>query len=438
MNIAYQVIGDQPVDLVLSPGAWTHLELAWEVPPLARFLQRLASSYRLILFDKPGTGLSDPLPSEALPTMEERMEHVRAVMDAADSDRAVLFGTLGGGAMSGMFAASHPQRSLGLILFGTFAKLEPDTGLLTRIADSEEAALERVEREWGTEGISLAFWAPSLVADEEVKDAYLRFCRSALSPGSARRIMQLGFQVNWEAVAPSVRVPTLVLHRTGDLVVPVRQGKRLAESIPGARFVELPGVDHLVWAGDQDRVLDEVTAFVDGLRPTAGPERMLATFLFTDIEASTDIAARLGDNRWGELLEQHHRVVRQQIARFHGAEVDTAGDGFFATFDGPARGVRCALAITDEIRPLGVQVRAGVHTGECELIDGKVGGISVAIGARIMAHARGGEVMVSGTVRELVMGSGLTFDDRGVFELKGVPGRWQLYAVEDDDNAPSP
>jgi pimeloyl-ACP methyl ester carboxylesterase/DNA-binding CsgD family transcriptional regulator len=262
VNIAYQVVGDGPVDLVLSFGWVTHLDLAWSVGPLARFLDELASFSRLIVFDKRGTGLSDRVHPDTLPRLEQRMEDVVAVMDAAGSERAVLFGTLGGAAMCGLFAATHPERAAALLLYGAFGKLEPATGLLARLADTQELALDRVEREWGTEGVGLAFWAPSLLDDEETKAAYLRLTRSGASPGSARSLMTLGYQIDWEAVLPSIRTPTLVLHRTGDLVVPLRQARKLARDIPGARFVELPGIDHLIWAGDQDAVLEEARSFL--------------------------------------------------------------------------------------------------------------------------------------------------------------------------------
>jgi pimeloyl-ACP methyl ester carboxylesterase/DNA-binding CsgD family transcriptional regulator len=262
VNIAYQVVGDGPVDLVLSFGWVTHLDLAWSVGPLARFLDELASFSRLIVFDKRGTGLSDRVHPDTLPTLEQRMEDVVAVMDAAGSERAVLFGTLGGAAMCGLFAATHPDRAAALILYGAFGRLEPDMGMAARLADTQALALDRVEREWGTEGVGLAFWAPSLLDDEETKAAYLRLTRSGASPGSARSLMRLGYQIDWEAALPSVRVPTLVLHRTGDLVVPLRQARRLALGIAGARFVELPGIDHLIWAGDQDAVLDAARDFL--------------------------------------------------------------------------------------------------------------------------------------------------------------------------------
>jgi pimeloyl-ACP methyl ester carboxylesterase/DNA-binding CsgD family transcriptional regulator len=266
-NIAYQVLGDGPIDLILSPGWVTHLDLAWEIPPLARFLERLASFSRLILFDKQGTGLSDRLDPQTLPTLEQRMNDLSVVLDAAGSERAALFGTLGGGAMCGLFAAKFPERCVGLILYGTFAKLEADTGMLSRLADDRDAALDRIEREWGTEGVGVAFWAPSLTDDEAVKDGYLRLTRAGVSPGSARSLMNLGYQIDWEDALADISVPTLVLHRTGDLVAPVRQAQKLAEGIPGAKYVELPGVDHLMWVGDQDAIVREVEAFVEDLGP---------------------------------------------------------------------------------------------------------------------------------------------------------------------------
>jgi class 3 adenylate cyclase len=428
-NIAYQVLGDGPVDLLLLPGWITHLELQWDVPPLRRFLERLAGFSRLILFDKAGTGLSDRVSPSELPTLEQRMDEVRAVMDAAGSERAVLFGTIGGGAMSGLFAATFPQRALGLILFGTFGRLEPDTGLLARLAPTQEAAIERVEREWGTEGVIVSFWAPSLVTDEETKRVYLRFARSAVSPGSARVLMQMGYAVDWEEFLPAIHVPTLVLHRTDDLVVPVHQGRKLAELIPGATFVELPGNDHLMWAGDQDPVLHEVEAFLSTLGPRPRDDRMLMTILFTDIVASTETAARLGDKRWRELLDEHHRVVREQLERYRGHEVETAGDSFLATFDGPARAIECAQAVVESAASIGITLRAGLHTGEAEVTRDGLRGIAVHVAARTMALAEPGEILVTSTSKDLAAGSGIGFRDRGNFELKGLPGEQQLFAV---------
>ena len=437
-NIAYQVIGDGPVDLLLLPGWITHLELQWDVPPLRRFLERLAGFSRLILFDKAGTGLSDRVSPTELPTLEQRMDEVRAVMDAVGSERAVLFGTIGGGAMSGLFAATFPERALGLILFGTFGRLEPDTGLLARLAPTQEAAIERVEREWGTEGVIVSFWAPSLVTDEETKGVYLRFARSAASPGSARVLMQMGYAVDWEEFLPAIHVPTLVLHRTDDLVVPIHQGRKLAELVPGATFVELPGNDHLMWAGDQDPVVHEVEAFVGSIGPRPRDVRMLMTILFTDIVASTDTAVRLGDKRWRELLDEHHRVVREQLERYRGHEVETAGDSFLATFDGPARAIECAQAVVDSAASIGITLRAGLHTGEAEVTGDGLRGIAVHVAARTMALAEPGEILVTSTSKDLVAGSGIGFRDRGTFEMKGVPGEQQLFAVEPAASYPTP
>jgi class 3 adenylate cyclase len=429
-NIAYQVVGDGPVDLLLLPGWVTHLELQWDVAPIARFLERLAGFSRLIQFDKRGTGLSDRVSPSELPTLEQRMDEVRAVMDATGSERAVLFGTIGGGAMSGLFAATYPERALGLILYGTFGRLEPDTGLLARLAPTQEAAIERVEQEWGTEGVCVSFWAPSIVTDEETKRAYLRLARSSVSPGAARVLMQMGYALDWEEFLPAIHVPTLVLHRSDDLVVPVRQARRLAELIPGAKLVELPGSDHLMWAGDQESMLREVEAFVTSIGPRPRDDRMLMTILFTDIVGSTAAAARLGDKRWRELLDEHHRVVREQLERFRGHEVETAGDSFLATFDGPARAIECAQAVMERAASIGITLRAGLHTGEAEVTNDGLRGIAVHVAARTMAHAEPGEILATSTSKDLVAGSGIAFRDRGVFEMKGVPGEQQLFAVE--------
>ncbi len=429
-NIAYQVVGDGPVDLLLLPGWVTHLELQWDVAPIARFLERLAGFSRLIQFDKRGTGLSDRVSPSELPTLEQRMDEVRAVMDAAGSERAVLFGTIGGGAMSGLFAATFPERALGLILYGTFGRLEPDTGLLARLAPTQEAALERVEREWGTEGVCVSFWAPSIVNDEATKSAYLRLARSAASPGSARVVMQMGYALDWEGLLPAIHVPTLVLHRKDDLVVPVHQARRLAELIPGAKLVELEGSDHLMWAGDQESMLREVEAFVASIGPRPRDDRMLMTILFTDIVESTETAARLGDLAWRGLLDNHHRVVREQLERYRGHEVETAGDSFLATFDGPARAIECAQAVMESAGSIGLTLRAGLHTGEVEVTTDGLRGIAVNVAARTMALAEPGEILVTSTSKELVAGSGIEFRDRGSFELKGVPGAQQLFAVD--------
>ncbi|MCD6022839.1 MAG: hydrolase [Actinomycetia bacterium] len=429
-NIAYQIVGDGPVDLVLSPGWATHLDLAWDIPPLARLLNDLASFSRLILFDKRGTGLSDRFSPDSLPTLEERMSDLRAVMDAAGAEHAALFGTLGGGAMSGLFAASFPERTRALILYGTFAKLEPTSGVLARLADSPEAALDRVEKEWGRASVGLDSWAPSALADELLADSYLRLLRSSMSPSSARGMMELGFQVDWTASLPAIRVPTLVLHRRGDLIVPFAHGRALADGIAGSSFVELPGIDHLMWVGDQDSIVNEVRTFIGGLAPARRLDRRLATILFTDIVGSTQTAVRLGDRAWRTLLHEHHRVVRSQIRASDGHEVETAGDGFLVTFDAPATGIRCARSIIEATSTLGLELRTGIHTGECEVSEDGIQGVAVHTAARVAALAAPHEILVSRTVRDLSSGAGIRFEDRGTHDLKGIPGRWELFSAE--------
>ena len=427
VNIAYQVVGDGPIDLVFAQGWATHLELAWEIPQMARFLESLASFSRLIVFDKRGTGLSDRFSPEALPTLEERMSDLLAVMDAAGSERPVLFGTLGGAAMAGLFAASYPERTRALVVYGAFAKLGPTTGLLARLSDSRDVALDRVEQEWGNASVGIASWAPSLIADESQAEAYLRLLRSSLSPSAARALMELGFKVDWEASMPAIRVPTLVLHRAGDIAVPASQGREVAESIAGARYVELPGIDHLPWVGDQDAIVREVRSFVEGLEPTPSRDRILTTILVTDLVGSTETAVRLGDRAWRDLLGDHRRLVRRELATLNGREIDTAGDGFLATFEVPASGIRCARSVVEGTSALGVDVRAGLHTGECERTVEGIQGVAVHVAARVAALAAPKQVLVSNTVRELASGAGIAFAERGTHELRGVPGRWALY-----------
>jgi class 3 adenylate cyclase len=430
-NIAYEVVGEGPIDLVFSPGWVTHLELAWDIPALADFYRKLASFSRLILFDKRGIGLSDRMSPNEMPTLEQRMDDIRAVMDAAGSERAVLFGTLGGGAMSGLSTASFPERTLGLVLYGTWIKAPRDTGILARLADSMDGSLDRVEREWGREGVLVAPWAPSLLSDDATAEAYLRLARSSVSPASARLLMAVGYQVDWEATLPAVRVPTLVLHRVGDLVVTVDQGRRLAEGITGASYVELPGVDHLVWAGDHDAIIKQVRAFVAGLSQAAlRSDRMLATIMFTDVAGSTERAVELGDAAWRNLLVDHHRVVRRELELARGVEVETAGDSFLATFDAPARAVRCAGSIIQAAAGIGIDLRAGLHTGECEVTEEGIRGIAVHVAARVAGLADPHEVLVTSTVRDLASGSGIVFSDRGSHPLKGVPESWRLFAAQ--------
>jgi class 3 adenylate cyclase len=426
VSIAYQVAGAGPLDVLLVPGFVSHLELDWEDPGYAHFLRRLASFSRLIRFDKRGTGLSDR-PS-GLPDLETRMEDARAVMDAAGSEQAALFGYSEGGPMSILFAATYPQRSSALVLYGSYAKRrDPDDDYPWAPTSAERQAYsERIERDWGWEA-DMQRMCPN--ADEATARWWARRARAAASPGAARDLILMNSAIDVRAILPTVRVPTLVLHRTGDLDSRVEEGRYIAERIAGARFIELAGDDH-VPSIDSDQIVDEVEEFLTGVRGGPEPDRILVTVLFSDIVGSSEQAAALGDRAWRELLKRHHELVRRQLVRFRATEVDTAGDGFFASFDGPARAIRCGCAIAEAMPELGLQVRVGLHTGECELMDGKVAGIAVHTGARVAANAQPGEVLVSSTVKDLVAGSGLAFADRGAHELKGIPGEWRLYAVD--------
>jgi pimeloyl-ACP methyl ester carboxylesterase len=427
VSIAYQVVGDGPVDLAFVPGFIGHVEGIWEKPEVARFFDRLASFSRLILFDKRGMGLSDR-PTEP-PTLEQSMDDLRAVLDAAGSRRPALFGVSEGGPMSLLFAATYPERVRSLVLFGTYARIVPDEDYPIGIPrETVEQFFDLVERNWGGP-VGLSLWAPSVAADPAARAWWSRFLRMAASPRTATNLLRLYVDIDVREVLPSISVPTLVLHRSGDRVVPVALGRYIAERIPGARFVELPGDDHVPAFGDADALLGEVEELLTGQRGARESDRVLATVLFTDIVDSTRRAAELGDGPWRVLLEDHNRLVRREIERHRGREVKSTGDGFLATFDGPARGVRCAQAIAREVRRLGIEVRAGLHTGECEIVDHDVAGMAVHIGARVGARAGPGEVLVSNTVKDLVVGSGLDFAERGECELKGVPGSWRLYAV---------
>jgi pimeloyl-ACP methyl ester carboxylesterase len=432
LNIAYQVTGDGPLDLVYVPGWVSNVEMMWEEPAMAHFLERLASFSRLILFDKRGTGLSDRVSNDELPTLEQRMDDVRAVLEAVGSERAALFGHSEGGNMCVLFAATYPERTAALITLGCFAKRrDPDDDYpWAPTAENREESAEDVERNWGhLRPEDVEYYAPSRLGDEQFTRNLERYLRRAASPGAAAAILRMNSYIDVRDVLPTIRVPTLVLHRTGDHDVNVAEGRYLASRIPGAKFVELPGADHWISAGDVDAIADEIEEFLTGTRPLPEPDRVLATVLFTDIVRSTERAAELGDRGWREVLEQHHALVRRELARARGREIDTAGDGFFAAFDGPARAVHCAKSIVAGVADLGIAVRSGLHTGECELLGGKVAGIAVHTGARVAGKAAPGEVLVSSTVKDLVAGSGLEFEDRGIHELKGVPGEWRLYAA---------
>ena len=428
-HIAYQVVGEGPVDLLFVHGWISHIEHMWEEPGLARFLGGLASFSRLILMDKRGTGLSDPVPLNQLPTLEERMDDVRAVMDAVGAERATLFGTSEAGALNLLFAATHPQRTAALVLLNSYARLAwaPDYPWGIPAADTERL-LHAVESGWG-QGVAFEALVASQTDNEAMRRWWARYQRLAASPGAAVTLLRSAFDTDARSVLSTIKVPVLVLHRAGDPFTGPEHGRLLARAIPGARYIELSGVDHLFFSEDTDPLLAEIREFVTGVREGADPDRVLTTILFVDIVGSTEQAARLGDRRWRDALEGFYATVRRQLARFRGREVDTAGDGVFATFDGPARAIRCARAIVEAVRAQGISVRAGLHTGECEIIGEKVSGIAVNIGARVAGRAAGDEVLVSSTVRDLVAGSGIHFDDRGEQALKGVPGEWRLFAV---------
>jgi pimeloyl-ACP methyl ester carboxylesterase len=428
-SVAYQIWGDGPPDIVFIPDWVTNLEIMREEPTLTRFLDRLASFGRLICFDKRGTGVSDPVPLGAIPTWEEWMDDVGTVLDDVGSERAAVFGHGDGGQMALLFAATYPNRTAALVLADAYARRRraPDypCGVPRGAA---EWILELILTTWGTGEVSI-HGAPSLASNPSFVEWRGRYERLAMSPGQFQALYPLTYELDFRPVLETIRVPTLVLHRAGNPYVHPENGRYLAEHIEGAEFLEVPGADHFFHAGDTEALLGPVQEFLTGTKEIPAEDRVLATVLFTDIVRATEHAARLGDRAWTDLLGRHHAMVRDELARFRGREIDTAGDGFFATFDGPARGVRCGLAIRDTVRSLGLEIRAGLHTGECELIGEKVGGIAVHIGARVMKVAEAGMVLVSRTVKDLVAGSGLQFTGHGIHELKGVAGDWELFAA---------
>ncbi|MDP9330505.1 MAG: adenylate/guanylate cyclase domain-containing protein [Actinomycetota bacterium] len=433
-TLAYQVVGNGPIDMVFVPQWIGNLELAWENPLFARFLRRLASFSRLVLMDRRGVGLSDRLSPIDVPPLEILVEDLGVVMDAAGVERASLFGGSDSGCLCAMFAATYPQRTSALVLYSCEARAARAPDYPFGFTDEEwEEYLSALAAGWGTADYvaqGLQWFAPSIAHDADQQRWWLRMQRLSASPNSVVASERIWRALDIRAILPSIQAPTLVLHRSDDDVDRVEAGRYLAQRIPGAKFVELPGKDWLAWAGDQTALLDEVESFVRGIgEEEARLDRVLATVLFTDIVDSTAQSAAVGDREWRKLREDHDRIVRSQLARYRGREVKTMGDGFLATFDGPARGVTCAGAIVDAVRPLGLQVRAGLHTGEIELDGGDVAGIAVSIGARVGAKAGPSEVLVSQTVKDLVAGSGLIFEDAGEHELKGVPDRWHLYRV---------
>ncbi len=437
VNIAYQVLGDGPIDLVYVWGWLSHLDFQWTDPTLAVFLRRLASFSRLIMFDKRGTGLSDP--ADGAPSFEERMDDIRAVMDAVGSGRAALLGFSEGAALSCLFAATYPERTAGLILYdGVIVGIEAENSPVDSSWRATANAVRDTIDRWG-EGDTVDWVAPSLAVSGIERRFWGTFERASMSPGMARSLWKAIQHADVRPVLPTITSPTLVLHHA-DSAIPSFQGTMAAELIPGARYLELPGCDHLPGAGDPEAIAAEIEEFLTGSRGGGSQDRVLATVMFTDIVDSTRRAAELGDTAWRQLLERHDTVVRSELKRFRGREVKRTGDGFLASFDGPARAIRCACAIAEEATELGIGIRAGLHTGECEVIGEDIGGLAVHVAARVGAIAGPSEVLVSSTLKDLVLGSGIALTARGTHELKGVPGRWSLYAVTSaaDQSATSP
>lgn len=427
VHIAYTVLGDGPIDVVYTSGIWSNLDVMWDEPRWAHFLDRLASFSRLIVFDMRGVGLSDR--GSEPPFLESQMDDMSAVMTAAGSESAVIFGGARGGAMSMLFAATYPERTKALVLYAGVAKTVRSADFpYGKSEHDQQAFFDRFVSEMGT-GQNLDLQGPSGADDPRFVRWWARFERLVATPSAYRELAVIFRDLDVRAVLPSIQAPTLVLQRTGDRITPVDQARYLAGTIPAARLVEFPGDDHIPFLGDGDALIDEVEEFVTGSRPAPDVDRVLATVLFTDIVGSTERQAAMGDRAWKDVVLAHHSLVRRALTRWRGVENDTAGDGFYATFDGPARAVRCALEVADQVRDFGIEIRAGIHTGECEIVDGKYGGIAVATGARIAGLAGPSQVLVSQTVKDLVAGSGLVFEDHGEHALKGVPQPWHLYAA---------
>ena len=429
VNIAYQVIGDAPLDLVFVMGWVSHLEYFWREPNFARFLRRLASFSRLILFDKRGTGLSDRVPINQLPTLEQRMDDVRAVMDAVGSERAALCGVSEGGPMCSLFAATYPEKTLALVMIGSYAKrIRDDEYPWGPTAEEREQFFEVMRQQWGGP-VGIDERAPSLAHDPKFREWWATYLRMGASPGAAVALTKMNAEIDVRSVLGSIRVPSLVIHRTDDQCLKVEEGRFVAERIPGARFAEFPGNDHLPFVGDQDAILDEMEEFLTGVRHSLEPDTVLATVLFTRIVGAKEHAERLGHDRWTDLMRRLHSHITKEIEWFRGREIEIAGDPPLAIFDGPARAIRCASAITEYASRLGIEMRSGLHTGECELVDGKVSGVAAQIGVCVADEAKPGEVLVSRTVKDLVAGSGINFEDRGLRTLAGC-GEWRLFAVQ--------
>jgi len=429
VNIAYQVIGDAPLDLVFVMGWVSHMEYFWREPSFARFLLRLASFSRLILFDKRGTGLSDRVPIDQLPTLEQRMDDVRAVMDAVGSERAALCGVSEGGPMCSLFAATYPEKTLALVMIGTYAKRIRDADYpWGPTAEQREQFFEVMRKQWGGP-VGIDERAPSVAGDPAFRDWYATYLRMGASPGAAVALTQMNAEIDVRNVLPSIRVPSLVIHRTDDQCLKVEEGRFVADRIPGAKFVEFPGNDHLPFVGDQDAILDEMEEFLTGVRHRAEPDTVLATVLVGRIIGIKQHVQRLGEDRWLDLLRRLHAHITKEIEWFRGREVDIVENRILAIFDGPARAIRCASAITEYAARLGVEICNGLHTGECEIVDGQVSGAAAQMCVCVANEAEAGEVLVSSTVKDLVAGSGLDFEDRGIHDLLGC-GEWRLFAVK--------
>jgi class 3 adenylate cyclase len=424
-------VGEGLLDLMFVPGFVSNVEAIWQSPDRSRFFRRLASFCRVILFDKRGTGMSDR--GSQIFTLEQRMHDVQAVLNEVGSERAALFGISEGGPMSLLYAATYPERTSALVLYGCYAKRSWSPDYTFGWKDEQwKRVLDNFGHHWGTpRGVSATMWAPSIAGDPRAAEDLAAYFRASASPGAAVSIMSMNREIDVRHILPATRVPTLILHRTAEHVIDVEHARYMARHIPGAKLVELPGEDHMAWFGDQDSILDEVEQFLTGRRHAHEPERVLATVLFADIAGSTARAATLGDNSWRELFEAFYARVREILHQYRGREISTSGDGFLATFDGPARAVRCASAIRDTVRSLNLEVRCGLHTGECELVGNDITGIAVHTGARVAALAAPGEVLVSQTVRDLVAGSGLVLEECGTYTLKGVPNEWRLFRAAD-------
>jgi len=430
VNIAYQVVGDGPIDLVFVMGWISHLAFAWQLPALAQFLQRLASFSRLILFDKRGCGMSDRV--HPLPTMEQRMDDVRAVMDAAGSERAAVMGISEGGVMSALFAATYPERTAGLVIGGSYPSALQRPGYPWGFtAEQFERAVARVPQAWGTD-YGMDRYAPSQLDNPETRAWWASFTQISASPGDAQDLLRMNLQIDIRDILPAIRVPSLVIHARGDQVAQIEAGRYFAERIPGARLLELDSADHWPYFGDADLFIGEVQEFLTGVRKSPAPETMLATVLCTRVDQAGAHAVWLGGRRWSDLVDRQHAVVREALARYSGREIEAGEQGITAVFDGTARAIRCALEIRDQLLELGLRIRAGVHAGECEMAGGRPKGVALHVASGVMAAASSGEVLVSGTVKDLVVGSGLEFTERGSRDFAGVPGSWNLFLAGRD------